>query len=130
MRRNVETLTVSHTFEYRTNRSGPLEVGAGAAQHVVKVLVERCGIQPRHLFPIGDCCFSALVTVAHYLITSTTLILGSRSARIPPPLRPYDPPARRVAPIRMRWRHPPHFPATRPSCTQVPALLPPRTRPF
>jgi hypothetical protein len=63
-RRNLENLTVSHTFESRRNLSGLLEVGADAAQHAVKVLIERCDMQPRQLFP-SDCCFSALKTAAH-----------------------------------------------------------------
>ena len=29
----------------RTNLSGPLELGADVAQHLVKMLIERCGIQ-------------------------------------------------------------------------------------
>jgi hypothetical protein len=72
----LETLTISHTLEYLTNLSGPLEGGADAAQHLVKVvLIERRGIQPRELF---RCCFSALVTVAHYLGTSNDTDLFER----------------------------------------------------
>src|SRR6516225_9466350 len=91
-RRNVENLAVGHTLKSRMDHSGALEFGADTAQRGIEVLVERGGIQSRQVFPIGGCCFSALATVAHYLITSTTLIFaGSRSARIArsAPTRPF-----------------------------------------
>src|SRR5262249_28668040 len=69
IRRNVKTLTVGHTLKSSKDLSGALELGADATQRVVEVLIERCGIQPRQLFPRGGCRLSALATIGHEPMT-------------------------------------------------------------
>src|SRR5262249_24681635 len=86
IRRNLEALTIGHTLKSSIHLSGALELGADAAQRVLEVLIERCGIQLRQLFSRGRCRLSALVTIGHEPMTpckacTSCLITPSRGCR-------------------------------------------------
>src|SRR5262249_25598846 len=64
--------------------------------------------QSPQVFPIGGCCFSALATVAHYLITSTTLIFAGHGQLQPGHSDPgvallLAPPVQHIVRTRTRW---------------------------